>query len=135
MYKIASQNQQRRADFIRPADLAGGEENQSIRDQRQNYKRAISDLIPRIRAAKSPKGVPRTEEYKALCQEQSRLIAELAALPHNEPMKADIGEILIDEMRKMLTKPQFEIAVKRARERYDASEVKDNLISSQKARP
>jgi len=121
MYKGAHQSQQRRADFITPSELAGGTEIQSGQSQRANYVRAINDLEQRILAA------PRNSaERRRLGLEKHRLVEEMRALPY-QPIKADLGELLIDELRQMVSPAIWDIAQKRARRRYDDGALKDDL--------
>jgi uncharacterized protein YdiU (UPF0061 family) len=115
MYKNASQNQQRRADFIRPADLAdSGPEILSPQVQWENLKLAVQNLERRILAE------PDKEIRKDLGVQKLALQGEIKELKRlMQVQKVDLNRFLMNELKKLVPKARYDIAVKDARKAFE----------------
>ena len=125
MYKKTMENQQRRADAIPAHALPSLPSDRTDVEKREDIRARLRQIEVQIAAAKA---ADNKEARHAFIDEKRRLEAELAALRIEcADLKADLGELLIDELRQMLTKPQYQIAIKNAEKRFVAGETKNDM--------
>lgn len=122
MYKIASRNQQARAESINLAALASASppEYQTADERRENLRRAIKALEPQILAA--PKN---SETRKMLGQRKHELIEEMRRLGPGRKKHEQLTDFIIKEVKQILPLAQWRAIVaraERAKLEYDAAE-------------
>jgi hypothetical protein len=118
MYKNAFENQQRRADFIKLADLAGGTETQTPEERRRNLVARIKQLDAEIQACDDRTEKKRLGKLKCDLQEEARAIR-----PKYNGHR-DVANFIVDAMRERLPAPQVKIIINagvKAYEEYMAS--------------
>ena len=141
MYKTTFKNQQRRADFIAPAEIPSFlEEDRDHETRRADILKAIASLEAKRREMKLVRDLgasleqrqEQTRLYKELGKSKLALQAELTALGPVK-LKADLGELIVHELRKIVGPEVYVAAVNRARSQFLAGKTKNEINAEREA--
>jgi hypothetical protein len=119
MYKIASQNAQRRTDFIKLAELAGGEETMTPQQKYEAAKARWRQLCE-MQAAEKDKTKKKALGVQVL--ELQQLITELRRAAKLQRPGMDISHYIADATKQMVTHAMWHAIVRRAEELRAAQE-------------
>lgn len=110
MYKIASENKQRRESFIPLKAIAGGEEQRSAQDIREDLGREIQALERQIMATRDK------VQKKALGLQKLALQNKVHALGLKVKYRdqQSLSQCFVDSAKEVLSQAQFKMILARA---------------------